>query len=148
MASLISDVQKASLQAVMVNIHDTFKRSLKAFKEGKEVILSTNPSYSHIYKQPLGNVQKTAVERTIEARVYYFPRKVGNETIDVSSSDSLKLQQPIDEVRLKISEADYAFVKDSERFILDGNVFTKASSEHPNGLFGSGFYTVYLKRVS
>ncbi len=148
MASLISPAQKAALQAVMVNIHDTFKRTLKAFKEGKQIVLSTNPSYSHIYKQPLDNVVRQASQRDIEARIYYFPRKVGNETIGVTSQDNLKLEQPIDEVRLKISESDYNFVKDAERFIIDGNPFSKASEEHPNGLFGSGFYTLYLKRVS
>jgi hypothetical protein len=148
MASLISLAQKAAFEAVMVDVHDTFKRTLKAFKEGKEVILSTNPSYSHIYKQPLGNVQKATIERDIEARIYYFPRKITNEVPNITSDDSLKLQQPAEEVRLKITASDYDFVKDTERFIIDGNVYAKSSPAVQSGLFGSGFYTLYLKRAS
>lgn len=149
MASFIAPSQKISLQAVFNDLHDTFKRALKVFKEGKEVVISSNPNYSHIYKQPnLDNVQRTALERTIEARIFYFPRKLGSERVGVTSQDGLKTQQPTEEVRLKMSEDDYAFVKDAERFILDGAVYTKDSAIIPNGLFGTGFKTLLLKRVS
>lgn len=148
MPSFFTDAQKTALQDVMTDVHDTFKRTLKVFKEGKDVILSTNVNYSHIYKQPLGNVQKQTVERDIQARIYYFPRKIGNESVGVTSEDSLKVQQPTEEVRLKMAIDDYEFVKDAERFILDGAVYAKASAIIPNGLFGSGFYTIYLRRTS
>lgn len=146
MGSLISDAGKASLQSVFSNIHDTFSRAVNAFKDGKEVILSTNPNYSHIYKQPLGNVSKTTLERVIQARIYYFPRKAGNETLGVGGD--LNPQQPIDEIRLKVLPADYQFLLTAERIIVDGALFQLASVGNPHGLFGTGFFTVYLRRVS
>ncbi len=144
MASFISPSQKVGLQAVMTNIHDTFKRTLKAFKEGKLVVLSTNVQYSHVYKQPIDNATKQTVERDIEARVYYFPKKMNQQ---IQSATDLTLTQDTEEVRLKISTSDYNFVKDCDRFVLDGFAFEKASPPRPNGLFDTGFYTVYLRRV-
>ncbi len=148
MASFLTAAQKASMQAVMTNIHDTFKRSLKAFKDGKKVILSTNPSYSHIYKQPVANVEREKVERTIEARIYYLPRHQDKENASLSTEDSLKLQQEAAQVRIKVTVADYEFLKTAERVVLDDHPYEIISTEVPHGLFGSGFYTFYLRRAA
>ncbi len=147
MASFLTTTQKNALHAVMIDIHDTFKRTLKCIKEGQEIVLSTNPNYNHIYKQPLDNIERSVVERDIEARIYYIPRKT-NENVSLSSEGSLQLDQPAEEVRLKLIPDDYEFVKESSRFIVDGVPYAPSSPAVPNGLFGSGFYTIYLKRVS
>lgn len=148
MGSLISAAQKTAWQSVHSNIHDTFSLPIKVFKEGKDIILSTNPNYSHIYKQPLGNIQKQTNERTIQARIFYFPRKLGNTFSALSNEDAVKLEQPSEEVRLKVTTADFDFIKDADRFILDGHAYEKASGGTPNGLFGSGFYTIIIRRTA
>lgn len=148
MASFLSTAQKASLQGVMDSVHDTFKRSLKAFKDGKRVILSTNPNYSHIYKTATSNTTVEKIETTIEARVYYYARHQDKEAISMTTEDSLKLQQAAALVRIKVKEQDWLFLKNAERIELDSHPFEITSTEMPHGLFGTGFYTLFLKRTS
>ncbi len=145
MASLVSDTQKVAWQSAMQNVADTFSRTIKAFKDGKEIILSSDMTYNHIYKQPLGNTTREPVQRDIQARIFYFPRKLST---DVIGDDSLKVQQPVEEVRIKINKADYDFISEAVRFVFDGHTYSKGSTEAPHGLFSSGFYTIYLSRTS
>jgi hypothetical protein len=148
MASLISDAQKASLQAVMGHIHDTFQREIKAYREGKQVVISSSPGYSHIYKSASQSVAVQPVERSILARVFYYARSQDKETVPLSGDDYLKLAQAAAVVRIKIKQADWDFLKECERFIIDGTPFQVTSTGMPHGLFGSGFYTLYLQRTT
>lgn len=148
MPSLISVNQKISLQAVFTDIHDTFKRSLKAFKDGKKIVLSSNPNYSHVYEQrPLGNITYESVEKTIEARVYYLKSGQEKEAITPAAQGDLTIEQANAHVRLKVTPEDFEFLNTAERIVLDGHVFRISSTEVPHGLFGSGFYTIFLKRT-
>jgi len=149
MASLISQVTKLELQSVFTDIHDTFARDIKAYKEGRQVTLSSNSSYSHIYNRPVSaDTVITTLEKTISARIYYYPRYQNKDVMPTSTEESLKLSQAAAEVRIKVPQVDYDFLKDAERIILDGATFSIASTAMPHGLFGSGFYTFILKRTS
>lgn len=148
MSSILSTVQKGLLQSVMTDVHDTFKRSLKVIKEGKITTISSNPSYSHIYRQPasINSATKTAVERTIEVRIFYIKGDKEKAYVTPGKEGDVSFSQNDVFVRLKMIQSDFDFIKDSERVILDGNTFVISSSEMPHGLFGNGFYTIYLKR--
>ena len=148
MPSLISDIQKASLQSAMSDIHDTFAREIKAFKDGKHVTLNSNPSYSHIYKSSTPNTTVQKIEKTILARIYYPESKQNKSTVQLTSSDYVKLAQFAAVVRIKIAKDDWEFMKDCERVTLDDSVFQITSTGMPHGLFGSGFYTLNLQRVT
>lgn len=148
MASLISDSQKASLQSVMSDMHDTFAREIKAFKDGKRVTLSSNPNYSHVYKSSTSSVETRKVEKTIFARIYYPGSKQDKSTVTLTSADYVKLAQFAAVARIKVAKDDWEFLKDCERITLDESVFQITSTGMPHGLFGSGFYTLNLQRVT
>src|SRR6478736_424267 len=149
MPSLISVAQKASLQAVFTDIHDPFKGSLKAFKEGKKVVLSSNPGYSHVYGQrPLGNIAYEKQERTIEARVFYLKSQQEKEALTPAAQGDLTIEQANAHVRLKVTPEDFEFLSTAERIVLDTHTYLISSTEMPHGLFGSGFYTIFLRRTS
>jgi len=147
MGSLITGNQKSSLIGEMVNIHDTFKRPLKAFKEGKKVVLSTNPNYNHIYQKPSDGIQVVKIERTIEARVYYYSKSQGKQGMNITSEDALQVQGSEGDVRIKITNEDFEFFTDVERVTLDDEIFRIASSPRRHGLFGAEFVTLILKRL-
>lgn len=149
MASFFTDAQKAGLNAVMSDMHDTWKRPIRAFKQGRQVVLSTDPNYSHVYGKPLAaDTTIVTLERTIQARVYYYALHQDTETMSSSTEDSIKLAQAAAKVRIKVAQDDYDFLKNAERIVLDGSTFSIASTPMPHGLFGSGFYTLQLNRTT
>ena len=147
MASFLSPSQKASLQSVMDDMHDTFKVTIKAFKEGKKIVLSTNPGYNHLYQRPTNGVQIITEEREFEARVWFPPKTQEKSSINVSAQDNLKLQNETVQGRIKVKEADYEYLKDAERITYNGEIYRIASAPRRHGLFGSGYITLYLDKV-
>jgi hypothetical protein len=149
MGSFFTDAQKASLQGVMNDMHDTWKKDIRVFKEGKQIVAVTSSNYSHIYNRPLNSTTTIeTIERTVGARIYYYPRYQDKAVTPMSTEDAIKLAAASAEVRIKVQEADYEFMKEVERIVLDGSPFSVASTAMPHGLFGSGFYTFILRRVS
>lgn len=146
MGSLLDSLQKAGLESVMHDVHDTFKRTVKAYKEGKKVVISTNPNYNGLYGKP-ANTQVVPIERTMEVRIYYFSKSQEKQGMNISSEDSLQVQGSEGEVRIKVTNADYEFLADAERITLDGEVFRFGSAPRRHGLFGAEFVTLILKRL-
>ena len=147
MSSLISEGQKAALQGVMLDLHDTWKLPFQAYKEQKKVILSHNPNYSSAYKNPQGLTNSTPVSKTIWARLYYVPKGLEVASPNISNQDALRLALAEIQLRIKIVKEDYEFLKDAERIEVEGQIYTIHSAERPHGLFNAQFYTIYLKRV-
>lgn len=149
MASFLTDAQKTSLQSVMTDMHDTFARDITVFKEGVQASVYTASNYSHVYNRPLAsNTTITPIQKTVSARIYYYPRYQDKAVVPSSTEDALKLVSASAEVRIKVPLAEYEFMKDVERIILDGFPFSVGSTPMPHGLFGVGFHTFILRRVS
>ena len=95
MPSFFTDAQKASLNAVVADIHDTWKLPVRAFKQGRQVVLSTSPTYSHVYTKPVAaDTTLVTIERTIQARIYYIPYQQNIEVEARTDADSLNLLRP------------------------------------------------------
>lgn len=148
MGSLISAAQKAGLESVMNDLHDTWKLPLKAFKEQEQIFISTNPNYSSAYQAPVGLQTSTPVERSFEARIYYVPKGLELKIPSISEQDALRLALSEHQVRLKVLPEDYEFLKEAKRLQIDDNVYSISSAERPHGLFSSKFYTIYLKKLA
>jgi len=148
MPSFITQSQKDALELVFNDLHDTFKLPLKAYKEQKKIIVSTNPAYNYIYDTPVGTQQKSVVERSFEARIFYLPKGLEKGVTSISDQDALRLILAGHEVRLKVLPEDYEFLKQAERIQIDDNTYMISSAERPHGLFSTRFYTIYLKKAT
>ena len=49
MASFLTESEKTSLNNVMDDLHDTFLRTIKVYRDPSKVIITPNNSYNSIY---------------------------------------------------------------------------------------------------
>lgn len=151
MSSLISDSQKASLVADFSSLVDTFVRPLIAYKEAQKIVISTDPNFNRLnrFDQNQTKIQNAPVYQTINARIYYN-KNIDNPYGDINGktpSSQLKLRMPDGAVRIKVDAAGFAYIGQTKRIELDGNLFEVASVERPHGLFGVEYYTYWLTRL-
>lgn len=148
MASYISDAQKALFEGVMSDIHETFARSVIAYKDSKRVIISTNADYNYLYRNVKGDATKSIINQvqfqTFKARVLYEDKQ-REELVDGEARSTIKVQRPVGEVRLKVDLTGYKYIKDAKRIEIDGSLFYKATDVRRHGLFSPQFYTYYLR---
>ena len=49
MSSYLSSNQKQQFEAVMQKMHDTFSRTIFAYKDAKKIIVSMDPNFNFLY---------------------------------------------------------------------------------------------------
>jgi hypothetical protein len=145
--SLVSDSEKAALEAVIDDIHETFAREITVFKEASHVVIITDPSFNPLY-QTAGqttSIINTPVYRTFKARIKYEDDIGKRYWSEAGLNSQIKLEAVVGSVRLKVSAEDYEFIKDGKRFDVDGKRYVLNSTFRPHGLFDNKYYTLYLK---
>lgn len=147
MGSLISDSDKSELEKVINSMHDTFAREIYAYKEAKKVIVSSN-KFHGLYSNVQGEqkVENVPQYQTFKARIYYSDKQ-GEENVGGDVGMQIKVERPKGEVRIKIDQAGYDYMKDAKRIEFDGRMFVVNSDVRPHGLFTPTYYTLYLKPV-
>lgn len=130
----------------MQNMHDTFARTIYAYKDSKKVIVSTDVNFNYLYNNVKG--VKTQISKTqfkaISARVLYMDKQ--NEVSFDSQVDSqVKLHHDIGEVRIKLDAEGYEYFKDAKRVEIDGRLMFKVTDVKRHGLFTPKFFTYYLR---
>jgi len=146
MASFLSGAQKAEYEAVMQNMHDTFSRTIYAYKDSQKVIVSTDVNFNYLYNNVKGvsQVVRKSQFKAISARVLYMDKQ--KEVMFDSEVDSqIKVQHDIGEVRIKLNAEGYAYFKDAKRVEIDGKLFFKITDVKKHGLFKPKFFTYYLR---
>jgi len=146
--SLITSSEKAALESVMDDVHETFAREITVFKESSRVVIITNPNFNPLYDTGGGTTQSiinTPVSKTFKARIQY-QNDIDKQYWDEAGIDTqFKIERVKGRVRLKIRAEDYAWIQDGKRFDFDGKRFVLDSSFKGHGLFDNNFYTLFLK---
>ena len=147
MASLISDSDKSDLEKVINSMHDTFARDIYAYKEAKKVVVSTS-RFHGLYSNVQGEKKTENVPQyeKFKARIHY-PSRQDEENVGGDVDMQIKIERPKGEVRIKIDQAGYDYMKDAKRVEFDGRMFIINSDVRPHGLFTPKYYTLYLKPV-
>jgi len=145
--SLLSDSEKAALDLVIEDVHETFARMITVFKEASEVVIITDPNFNPLYNTAgqTTSIINTPVYKQFKARIYYNDDIAKQYWSETSVNTQIKLQAIVGTVRLKIRAEDYEYIQDARRFDLDGRRFVLNSSFRGHGLFDSQYYTLYLK---
>jgi len=146
MSSFLSSAQKQQFEAVMQRMHETFSRTIFAYKDAKKIIVSMDPNFNFLYNNAKG--VKTSLHRTqfktLKARVLYMDKQ--NEVSFDSEVDStVKLHHDIGEVRIKLDSEGYEYFKDAKRVEIDGRIMFKVTDVKKHGLFRPKFFTYYLR---
>jgi len=146
MPSYLSSDQKKVFEGIMQNMHDTFARSIFAYKESQKLILSTDPNFNYLYNNVKGvsQILRKSQFKAIKARIQYMDRD--NTTMYDNEADAqIKAQGPVGEVRIKVDEEGNEYFKDAKRVEIDGRMFFKVSDVKKHGLFTPKYFTYYLK---
>ena len=145
--NLISQAQRAALNAAIDDIHETFAREITVYKEASKVVIITDPNFNPLYDTGEGTTSyiNTPVYKTFKARIQYEDDIGKRFWTDANVESQLKIDAVVGTVRIKIASEDYEYIKDAKRFDLDGKRFVLNSSFRPHGLFSNNYYTLYLK---
>lgn len=146
MASYLTNNEKAALESVMDNVHETFARTIFAYKESQKVIVSTDPNFNFLYNNVKGvkNIVNKTQFKLLKARVLYMDKQ--NEVSFDSQVDSqIKVSHDIGEVRIKLDSDGYNYFKDAKRVEIDGRLMFKVTDVKKHGLFKPRFFTYYLR---
>jgi len=146
MPSFLNSSQKQVFEAVMQDMHDTFARTIFAYKDSKKVIVSTDVNFNYLYNNVKG--VKKEISRTqfkqLSARVMYMDKQ--NEVSFDSEVDSqVKLHHDIGEIRIKLDAEGNEYFKDAKRVEIDGRLMFKVTDVKRHGLFRPKFFTYYLR---
>lgn len=146
MASFLNSSEKAALESVMQDVHDTFARTIYAYKEAKKVIVSTDPNFNYLYNNVKG-VKKTISStqfKAIQARVLYMDRQK-EVSFDGDVNSLTKIYHDVGEVRIKVDSTGHDYFRDAKRVEIDGRLMFKITDVKKHGLFSPKFFTYYLK---
>lgn len=146
MPSYFNSSEKEALESVMQNMHDTFARTIFAFKESKKVIVSTDPNFNYLYNNVKG--VKQTIHRSqfkaIKARVLYMDKQQ-EISFDADVGSQVKLHHDVGEIRIKLDSEGYEYFKDAKRVEIDGRLMFKVTDVKRHGLFSPKFFTYYLR---
>jgi hypothetical protein len=147
MADFFTPGQKAQLEAVFTDIHDTFSRSITIYKKKKEIFVATNQTYNALYsrvKDQTKTVEKvTSLE--VNARIMYMDKQYIAEEYALRAQTNLPISEG--ELRIKLDPAGYEAFKFANRIEIDGFVWRIKTDASAIGLFSPHFYMIYLERA-
>jgi hypothetical protein len=146
--SLISASEKAALNSIIDDVHETFARNITVYKEASKVVIITDPNFNPLYDTGDGSTTSyinTPVYKTFKARIQYQDDITKKYWSSPGVDAQFKIDAIVGSVRLKISATDYSYIKDAKRIDLDGKRYVVDSSFRPHGLFDNQYYTLYLK---
>jgi|TARA_Y100000593_G_scaffold69905_1_gene128332 hypothetical protein len=150
MADLVPASDKASMEAAIADVHDTFARNITVYKTKKEVYVATNPVFESTYNalyQKLKNAPTTRTEvskYTVAARVQYRP--VQEEQDEGGIGAQVNVQFGIGELRLKLNETAYKDLIFATKIEIDGVIWRIVTDASRSGLFTPQYYVLYLER--
>lgn len=151
MASYLTESEKSAYEDVMDNLHDTFSETVRVYTDASKTINTPNNSYNSIYGNA-GSVESISYSpqfTDIQARVQYANNYNDQFFTDEESDPpQLKIKIPLGKVRIKIKAEDYEVAKNGKRFEFDNRTFVIDSDFLGHGLFGTKFYTFFVKEIS
>ena len=144
--SLISDLQKNQIKAIIDDIHETFSRNITVFEEGEKVLISASSEYNAIYGRARtgSTTTKTVVSHTIKARIKYINAKEDFFT-DPSVNSQLDIELIDGSVRITVDLDGFAILKDAKRCEFEGRRYKIVSKGNPTGIFGPQYYHFFLQ---
>ena len=108
MADFFTSGQKASLESVFVNVHDTFARNITIYKKKKAIFVATNQTYNALYAKIQDAVTTTeqVTKTVVSARVQYMSKQYIEEEYAFRAQTNLPISEG--QLRIKLNETGYA----------------------------------------
>lgn len=146
MADLLSNKDKVSFQGSVLDLFDTFSRSIVIHKEPIKKITQVNVNLLPGY----GN-------SSAPTNIEYIPRSQSfRAIIDYKGKQSVSLENdagilvPKGGISIKVKEETKNYINDgkTEKIIIDDKTFKLASNDTVRDYFGMKMYIYFLEEVS
>jgi len=151
MAEFLNSAQRADLAANLLDLHDTFGRDIVVYREAKKVVISTDPSYNHLYNSAgssTPSVKNVPERKLFKARVRYDTDRTLENFGEADAQIKTSRVDPSSMVRIKLKKEDFEYIREAKRIELDGRMFHVASDPRAHGLFDVvQFYTIFLRPI-
>jgi hypothetical protein len=144
--SLISNIQKTQVRAILDDIHETFAREIVVFEDGERVLISASPEYNAIYGRTRvgSNTNRNPISHIIKARIKYI-----NANQELFSDKSVSFQTDIElisgSVRITVDQDGFEILKEAKRAEFEGRRYKIASKGNAVGMFGPQYYQFFLQ---
>lgn len=153
MASLISDSDKITLESIMLDVFDTFKRPISVYSAPEKLYVSTDPNFSRFgqfgqnneFEQEDINQQNV---QTIYAVILYSKNPAFeqfNKDQTGGSYEPLKIKDSQIQVRIRVDSIGNEIMKGAKLINLDGRDFRPDSPSRGHGLFTTTRWDYYFK---
>ena len=147
MADLLSNTDKSSFQDSVLDLFDTFGRTIPVHKEPQKKVTSSNPSGSILpgYKNTsnVENVEYVPASASFVAMIRYADK----QGVEVEAQAGIEI--PTGKVSIKVQEDAKKYINNgkTEKVEIDGKSFKIASKESVKDHFGLKLYVYYLEEA-
>lgn len=147
MASLVNDDDKLQIEQALVDVFDTFKRTLTVYLEPARVVVVSDPSYNPYFSSPQDQQSVENVPQPIT--IYGTIRHKDKQTYQFIKGDDsqIKVKNALGECRIDVQASDAQTLFGAKAFTVDGFNYTLNGAPRPHGMFEPAFYTFYLERT-
>ena len=147
--NLVSDNAKNQAIAALENVHDTFARTITAYKDAELNITAVTPEYNSIYGSNGLSIEKSVVSSEFTARIKKYNTPSEEYLEDGRMNAQFKIPIPKGTVRIKVEPIGFNFIKDAKRIELDGKRYSIMNDSIPKtiGPFGPQYYAFYLAPI-
>ncbi len=156
MQGLLDDIQRASYNAAIRGVFETFMLPFQIYLDAQIAVVNTSPSFGGMFgDQSQDAVGPTSTPLTPQVFTVSGCIRYGNgqpwqfiEGGSRSDYQQNKVRESEGVVRIKVDQSGYAFLKQANQVVLDGITFDLNSTARPHGIVGApDRYTFTLQRV-
>lgn len=146
--SILSAAEKADVEGMFGQLHDTFARPIVYYKTPQEVVVSTSSSHNSFFQDAASNAEVTLVQQSgsMTARILYG-QKNALESLIMPGGVSNNMILGVGECRIKLPASGAAVFEDAKRVTVDGVVYEIDTDQRVIGPFNLDWFSLYLKRV-
>lgn len=148
MSNLLNNFQKLDYQSAFNDIHDTFSRTVKVWKDSERIVITeVDNNFNPFYRT---NAQPS-VESEYEEEVAEFPMRIKwlDPRQDVSLPGGYQIRDSINDniCRLKMEEDAFNFIDGCKKIEVDGRDCERVGFSRPHGIVDNQFFTIFVKEV-
>ena len=142
MANLVDTETRVQLVQALIDHFDTFKRTIKVYKEPKKVISNADTALYAGYGNQEEKITYVSVSQEFEAIVTY------KENQEREYIEELKIQDMKGDVRIKVDEDCRDYIVNNgktESIEIDGKIFNIVSDDGRRDFLDKIYYVFFLE---
>ena len=147
-SSYITADQKAFINSIFDNVHETFAREITVYMNPEVVIMTASPTFNSLYNADVANAANTpeyiAKSYTFKARIHYMSQE---QSIFPGAEAQQRIVYPVGTIKIKVPLSAFEYLKEARRIEFEGRRYSIVSDYKPFGIFGPKYYAFILSPI-